>query len=234
MRLNNELCPELFCGEKLFPDVLLLLSDIAELRADIVGKAFEKVYIRDVVLCGSCAGYSYYNKAGIDVGIIWQAKCLSADEFDKKLFFLNSGINDFPFNFKIGNRPIVVHNMALMPAGAGIYSLWQNKWLKFPQKDNYQFTDYELYLKYCQLDGQVNDFMSSLPKNSELFLLPEDCAKAENLYFSLARNAFYNMAERGEYNIDSTAYRCWKYLGRATQLLTYLGNCYGAYVNSGG
>lgn len=231
MTVRDVLCPELFKEGKLLPEIKSLLLDVSELMSIIIGDSFENVKIQDIVLCGGCANYTYHNNSGIDVGIVWESNMLTKEDFDKKLSYLNFSTIEPPFNLYIGNHLIFIKNMALMPAGSGIYSLKKDKWLSQPIQKEYEFNDYELYLKYQDLNNQVNNFMSSLPKNPDLSLPPQNCLKARNFYSSLAWKAFCDVKEKDEYCIEFMAYKCWKFMRRHHLMIKYIGDSYNLYIN---
>lgn len=234
MTVHETLCPELFNEGQLRQEVQSQLLDFAILLSAVIGESFEGAKIKDIVLCGSSANYTYHDCSGIDIGIIWQSKHLTAEELDKKFSCLNFSTIDPPFNLYIGKHLIFIKNMALMPAGSGIYSLMQNKWLSYPVQKKYEFNDYELYLKYQELNENINDFMSYLPKNTDLSLPPKNCIKARNFYYALARKAFLDTKEKDEYSLDFIAYKCWKFMRGHHLMIKYLGDSYNIYFNENG
>ncbi len=234
IHVQDNLCPELFAkNQKLRPEVKEVILNIVDLAGELISETFIDVKLKDVLLCGSCAGFLYLPQSEIDLVLLWEMpeELQSPEEFEEKLKLGNSGYRHRGFNFQIYGRNVNYVSYATMPGGSGIYSVMQNKWLSFPERKHFTYSLNDLYDRFVELDEYVNQFMSSLPKSKEGFISPSDCLKAENFYQMLYIDALDNerKSPEKEYNIDFQAFRIFRKLGKAAQLKKYVRDSYFMY-----
>lgn len=64
IHVQDNLCPELFsASQKLRPEVREVILNIVEFAGELVRETFKQVKLKDVLICGSCAGYLYLQQA---------------------------------------------------------------------------------------------------------------------------------------------------------------------------
>lgn len=234
IQIQGDLCPELFSkAQKLRPEVKETFLKIAEFSGEIIKDCFNGIELADILVCGGCASYLYNKHSEIDLVLLWRInpELLSADELEEKLKLINKGFPNRGFLFEIYGRNVNYVNYAIMPAGSGLYSVTQDKWLKFPERNHFAYSLNELYERFKEIDNRVNSFMVSLPKSEKSFLKPADCKKAENLYTILYHEALETQREskNQEYDIEYQSFRCFRRLGNADKLMKYVRDSYQMY-----
>lgn len=234
IQTQESLCPQLFGNnQKLRPEVKKTLLNIVDFGGELITKTFKEIKLDDILLCGSCASFLYNPESEIDLVMLWKMnpELLSAESLEEKLKLTNGGFRNRGFNFNIYGRFVNYQNYALCPGGSGIYSVKQDKWLKFPQQKHFTYSVSELFHGYSDLNDDVNRFMQSLPKTAKGFLAPEDCLKAENFYQLLYNNALEaeKDSKEQEYDIEYQSFRMFRRLGNAEELRTYIRNSYSMY-----
>ena len=94
IHVQDNLCPELFsASQKLRPEVREVILNIVEFAGELVRETFKQVKLKDVLICGSCAGYLYLQQSEIDVVLLWEmpAALQSPEDFEEKLKLGNGG-----------------------------------------------------------------------------------------------------------------------------------------------
>lgn len=138
LRRNDQLNPKLWDGSRLRPEVRTALLNFGEAWRKYAG--IPESEVKDVIMVGGNAGYYYNDASDIDVHLLVDRSRLGmgpiVDEHLKDRKTLWSIRHDVrvkgyqvePYAQDISERP---------PAGQGVYSLMNDRWLNQPVHDGY-------------------------------------------------------------------------------------------------
>lgn len=124
---NNELKPEV--KEKILDVVDYFVDMLKEDEVDLV--------INDVVILGSNANYNYNEDSDIDVHIIANTEETKCPDLEYKLLQAYKTMFNYKHDIEIKGHEIelYVEENEVHAKSNGIYSLYEDKWLKVPKKE---------------------------------------------------------------------------------------------------
>ena len=198
LELHNELNSKLWQQNKLKPDVLYKLKQIAEEFLKYIDIPLNVV---DIEIVGSNASYNYNDKSDLDLHIIVNSEVNYMNEEILQQFY-NSKKNSFNDNYDLTIKDIpielYIEDVKSTNATNGRYSILKNKWIKQPVPMHYNIPDIsqelQQYVEQCeqmlQSDDaeQVNDFVNSLYMMRKLSLEQDGEVGTGNLIFKELRN----------------------------------------------
>ena len=131
---HDELNPKLWTNNKLNPDVRAKLFEIVD---QFVSSCEIPLHIVDVHLVGSMASYNYTQYSDLDVHIVTNFELLDCSKEILQTAY-NSVKAKFNSEYDITIRGIdielYVEDITSTVMSNGIYSLYEDKWIKFPKK----------------------------------------------------------------------------------------------------
>ena len=162
---HETLNPKLWLNNKLIPEVK---SKLIEIYQTFINKLKENeipIDVIDVLLLGSNASYNYTDSSDIDLHIVTDFENLGLNNTLAQIFYNNekSKFND-DYDISIKGLPVEVY-IEDINAGTksnGIYSLLQDKWLKFPEYNPPKEVDYSFLLNIYQ--NKVNNALQGTPE----------------------------------------------------------------------
>lgn len=134
-----ELNPKLFENNMLKPDVLEALRRIAEEFLNSINNDIEKDIIpADIRLVGSNAGFDFNDDSDIDLHIV-----VNFDHYSCDPPLLQAALNierinwNSQYNITVKQLPVelYVEDIKSSTNSNGIYSVSQNRWIKFPEDE---------------------------------------------------------------------------------------------------
>ena len=134
---HNELNPKLFDGDKLKPEVADKINQIVDLFLNDLKEDNIKINVDDIILVGSNVSYNYTKDSDLDIHVIADTKKLHCPD---NLYPLLYGAYKSLFNKKLDIDfygipvEIYVETNATPLRSNGIYSVKDNKWIKFPKQ----------------------------------------------------------------------------------------------------
>lgn len=161
---HDTLNPLLWDNNKLKIEIRDKLIEIYQTFVNRLKENEIPIDVVDVLLLGSNASYNYTDKSDIDLHLVVDFTDLPLNPTLTQLFYNNekSKFND-DYDINIKGLPVEVYieDVNSGTTSNGIYSLIQNKWLKFPQYNPPKDVNYDLLLtKY------KNDCNEALASNS--------------------------------------------------------------------
>lgn len=146
LQYHDELNPVLWSGDTLKSEVREKLLNFAYAWSDFA--KLDRSLIQDVIMTGGNANYNYTPKSDIDVHIVIDRNTISScggekelvDEYlqDKKvLWALTHNIKIYGYDIE----PYAQDPTDSYPQNQGIYSLVRNKWVQYPTRTAYDFTN---------------------------------------------------------------------------------------------
>lgn len=133
---HDELNPKLWDGEKLRPDVLSKLKDVA--AHFLKSLKIENLKIDDIVMTGSLANYNWTPHSDIDIHLIADVKSTGVEckEVTAQLFDAKKDMWAEKYDITIKGFPIEMYVQDKdepHPIAMGVYSLNSNKWIDKPK-----------------------------------------------------------------------------------------------------
>jgi hypothetical protein len=197
---HDKLNPDLWDGNRLKPEVRLALFKIAKAFVDFIN--VEDLELTDITISGSNASFNYNNKSDIDLHLIANSsgpcKVNLKDLFQAKKVIFND-----QHDIEIMGHAVEVYVQGSEDThiSNGVYSVYNNDWVKFPKKitakpdvtnieDKFEHLSEEIRQALdsgdpqtiARLKKRIKDMrQAGLEKNGEFGV--------ENLAFKLLRNA---------------------------------------------
>ena len=197
---HDKLNPDLWDGNRLKPEIRLALFKIAKTFIDFIN--VEDLELTDITISGSNASFNYNNKSDIDLHLIANSsgpcKVNLKDLFQAKKVIFND-----QHDIEIMGHAVEVYVQGSEDThiSNGVYSVYNNDWVKFPKKitakpdvtnieDKFEHLSEEIRQALdsgdpqtiARLKKRIKDMrQAGLEKNGEFGV--------ENLAFKLLRNA---------------------------------------------
>jgi len=186
-KLNKELNPKIWKGEKLNPKVRLRLLDIADEFWD--GLDISWVSPKDILLTGSISNYNWSKYSDIDLHILVDFNKVDEKvDFVKEFFDSKTKIwNDVHETLKIYgfNVEIYVQDIKEEHTSSGIYSVSKDKWLIKPNKDESSsigLNKYSIKEKSSKYMNKIDSLFDEFEETSDMYEIEEISKKVKMLY----------------------------------------------------
>lgn len=194
MKFHNELSTKVWENDDLKPEVKKKLNEIADAFIEFL--EVDRDAIKDVVITGSMASYNYTQYSDVDLhlkvdydkihedcpivqGYLWQSKAMFNKNHDISIY----GVPVEVYAESIDED--TVHN--------GLYSLWQEKWIDFPQKIKPTDND-------SAVEAKFNEFKDAAENLN-------DSEEAEELINKLYEMRKAGLEEVGEFSTENLAFK---------------------------
>jgi hypothetical protein len=202
---HHELNPVLWDNNSLRPEVRVKLLEIARHFALYLN--VPRLYLKDVTLSGSSAGYNYSEYSDIDLHLV--VNKLESEE----LFTAKKNLYNSQHNLAIHNIPVELY---VQPAdqphhSAGIYSVLDNRWINEPVHEEPTVDTKDIKSKARSYSGQINIAMRS--NDIEL------CRKTMD---DLKRLRKAGLETNGEQSVENLAFKLLRARGQIDKLRKYI------------
>ena len=194
MKFHDELCDKIFNGEDLKPEVSEKLLEIADAFIEFLEVPTDA--IKDVVITGSMVSYNYTQYSDIDLhlkvdfdkihkdcpivqGYLWQSKAMFNKNHDIKIYGIPVEV------YAESIEEDTIHN--------GLYSLWQGKWIDFPEKIEPTDNDSAVEAKFNEFKDMADNI--------------NDSEEAEALIDKLYIMRKAGLEEVGEFSTENLAFK---------------------------
>lgn len=194
MKFHDELNQKLFNGEELKPEVKDKLDEIASAFIEYLEVPSDAV--KDAVLTGSSVSYNYTPHSDIDLhlkvdfdkvhedcpivqGYLWALKASFNKDHDISIYGVPVEVYAEPLDED------TVHN--------GLYSLWQDKWIDFPEKIAPTDNDDAVLAKYNEIKEAADRI--------------EDSEVADELLSKIYEMRKAGLTEVGEFSTENLAFK---------------------------
>lgn len=186
-KLNKELNPKIWKGEKLNPKVRLRLLDIADEFWDDLDISW--VSPKDILLTGSISNYNWSKYSDIDLHILVDFNKVDEKvDFVKEFFDSKKKIwNDVHETLKIYgfNVEIYVQDIKEEHTSSGVYSVDKDKWLIKPNKDEFSsigLNKYSIKEKSSKYMTKIDSLFDEFEETSDMYEIEEISKKVKILY----------------------------------------------------
>lgn len=217
---HDELNPQLFDNDILRKDIRERLLEIVDLFISKIKEDNIPINVIDYWLLGSNAAYNYGPKSDIDIHIIVNLEDLGVDPYILQVLYdyIKSDFNNkYDIIVKGHEVELYLEDVRSGAVTNGIYSLKQNRWIKFPTRTEYMRFDVtetdeykDWYQRYLSLeDDEIEQFINDLYLMRKESLATEGEWGPGNLVFKEFRNLGY---------LDSLKDRKYKYKSKELTL----------------
>jgi hypothetical protein len=202
---HHELNPALWDNNKLRPEVRTKLLEIARHFALYLN--VPRLYLKDVTLSGSSAGYNYSDYSDIDLHLV--VNKLENEE----LFTAKKNLYNSQHDLHIQNIPVELY---VQPAdqphhSAGIYSVLDDEWITEPEHTEPTIDPRDIKSKARSYAGQINIAMRS--NSIDL------CRKTMD---DLKRLRRAGLESAGEQSVENLAFKLLRARGKIDDLRKYI------------
>lgn len=217
--LNKTLNVAIWDGDSLKPEVLKGMKDIADNFIKFL--KIDKEAVTDIVFTGSNAGYTYHTGSDVDIHILidFEKICdscsgMSIDDcFKAKKTLWNDQhkikIKTYDVELYAGDKDDEI------PAGAGVYSIKNDKWNQTPEKTKIDIDNQLVSKKAQALEDTIDHLVDS--KSNNITTLNNIKQKIKNM-------RLIGLQKGGEYGIENLAFKKLRDDGYIEKLIKYIGN----------
>lgn len=197
---------------KLFDEQNMLLSKVREALLDVANQFLQdveedtdiEVPIFDIILVGSNASYNYTEYSDIDIHIVTDLSEISQCDPELAGKLMNSERYIFNQNYDIEiadmEAEIYVEDINANTISNGIYSILDDKWIKYPQPIDYVEVDLTTDLDYVTIMNRIGLYLED---KAGYYTSEEIQQLIDELY--LMRK--YSLAKDGEYGVGNLIFK---------------------------
>lgn len=202
---HHELNPILWDNNRLRPEVRVKLLEIARHFALYLN--VPRLYLKDVTLSGSSAGYNYSEYSDIDLHLV--VNKLESEE----LFTAKKNLYNNQHDLHIQGIPVELY---VQPAdqphrSAGIYSVLDDKWINEPVHEEPTIDPKEIKSKARNYAGKIN-----------LALRSNSIEQCEEVLDELKRLRKAGLEAGGEQSVENLAFKLLRARGQIDKLRKYI------------
>ena len=201
IQYHDTLNPKLWENNLLKPDIKNKLLEISQAFISNLQENEIPLDVIDILLLGSNAAYNYTNDSDIDLHIITDFSDLPLNDTLTQIFYNNekSKFND-EYDITIKGLPVEIY-VEDVNAGnmtEGVYSLLQDKWIKFPQHNPPKEIEYTKLLNVykekiskalkANSSEKIKEMINDIKMLRKVSLMNDGIYSKGNLVFKELRN----------------------------------------------
>ena len=203
---------KLWSKGRLKPIVRYTLLKIAKNFVEYIG--IEELYLQDITLSGSNAGYTYSRNSDIDLHLVVD---MPEDKkiLLKQLFDAKKNQYNFQHNIQIKGIDVelYVQDSQQPHTSAGIYSVLDDRWLKIPETMEDTVDRAAVKQKYKQFVGKVRVALRS-----------DDVESVKEVLDSIKRLRQHGLSTGGELSAENIAFKVLRAKGHIEKLRNHISN----------
>ena len=213
---HHELNPTLWDNNRLRPEVRQKLLEIA--RHFTLYLNVPRLYLKDVTLSGSSAGYNYSEYSDIDLHLV--VNKLESEE----LFTAKKNLYNSQHDLHIQGIPVELY---VQPAdqphhSAGIYSVLDDKWINEPVHEEPTIDPKDIKSKARNYAAKIN-----------LALRSNSIAQSQEVMDELKRLRKAGLESSGEQSVENLAFKLLRARGQIEKLRKYITKLESAQLSLG-
>ena len=194
MNFHDELNPKLWENDNLKPEVSEKLKEIANAFIEYLEIPDEAV--KDIIITGSSANYNYTEHSDLDLHLKVDYELVHEDcpIVEGYLWAMKASFNK-DHDISIYGVPVELYaeDTKADAVSNGVYSLQQDKWLKFPEKIEPTNNDAAVQAKYLEI--------------KEMCEKVEDSEVAQELLDKIYQMRKAGLADGGEFSTENMAFK---------------------------
>ena len=217
--MKDTLCPSIWVGEKIIPEIRKKLLQIAE---DFVEDTPIEGRVEDITFTGSLAGYNYYDGSDIDLHILVDFD--ENDELVQKLMnALRINWNNSHDIFVEGHEvEIYVQDANEKHYSSGVFSLQDDKWLEKPVRDEVEIDKNAVVNKA----KGISDEIDAIQDDYDAERYEEVQITARRLREKLKKMRSTGLEEEGIYSVENLAFKLLRNSGQIGKLMSFQSDSY--------
>lgn len=201
--VNKRLNPKIWDGDRLKPEVVDKLKDIARAFEEFVGIDLDVI---DYTITGSNANYTWTAYSDLDLHLIIPGT--PTDE-QRELFNAKKALWGEQHNITIKGLPVetYVQGEDEPHHSTGVYSIVKNKWLVEPKKTKPQVDD-----------AAVEAKKDSIMRDVEAAMLSKDLARLRLVKEKIQKMRKAGLERAGEWSVENLVFKILRNLGLIDQI----------------
>lgn len=208
VKFHDSLNPKLFAGRRLKPQIR---SQLLRIAADFLNyMGISNLDIKDIIITGSNAAYSYTNNSDIDLHIILDFNDLNPDDVYRELFDAKKNLYNNNHDIKIHGHDVelYVQDSNEEHVSLGQYSVMNDKWNKLPTKTRAEIKHTAVLSKFKKLEHIIKHAIKS-----------EDTIIVGNILKKLGKYRRGGLERGGEFSSENLVYKLIRRAGLLEKLL---------------
>jgi hypothetical protein len=196
--VNKRLNPKIWEGDKINPEVVSKLKDIARAFEEFVGIDLDVI---DYTITGSNANYTWTEYSDLDLHLIVPG---TPTEEQRELFSAKKALWAEQHNITIKGLPVetYVQGEDEPHHSTGVYSIVKDKWLIEPKKVKPQIDD-----------ASVEAKKDSIMRDIESAMLSKDLAKLRLVKEKITKMRKAGLERAGEWSVENLVFKILRNLG---------------------
>ena len=213
IEMNDELCPLIWDGDKLKPDVRKTL--LLNAKRFIEFCDMENMKFEDIMLTGSMANYNYNENSDIDVHIIMDFSQISENkEFVGDFFKMKKQLWSEKLPIQVKGHDVEMYFQDIIDPhhSTGTYSIIDDEWIAKPIKKLVNVNSGAVQLKAADLMNAIDDLNNNRSKNDFL-------KKHTLLKNKIKKHRQSGLETGGEYSVENLAFKILRNSGYLQKLM---------------
>jgi hypothetical protein len=192
---HDHLNPRLWHGDKLDRHVELHLLKIARVFVMYIG--VENLELKDITISGSSCGYNYNDKSDIDLHLIADSDSACWPHLQEMYQAKKNLFND-EHDLRIRGMQVEVYvqDVKQKHISNGIYSIYRDQWLKYPEKITADVDQTNITHKYQDLKKHILQVIST-----------GDPDQMERMQKRIKRMRQTGLEQQGEFGVENLVFK---------------------------
>ncbi len=201
--INKQLNPKIWREQRLDPEVVSKLKDIARAFEEFVGVELDVI---DYTITGSNANYTWTEYSDLDLHLIIPG---TPTEEQRELFSAKKALWSEQHTITIKGLPVETYIQGEDEPhhSTGVYSIVKNKWLVEPKK-----------VKPKVDDAAVEAKKDSIMRDIETAMLSKDLAKLRLVKEKITKMRKAGLERAGEWSVENLVFKILRNLGLIDQI----------------
>jgi len=218
IQLHDKLCPLIWEGDKLKPDVRKIL--LLNAKRFIEFSNAENLKFNDITLTGSMANYNYNDNSDLDVHIVLDYSQISENkEFVADFLKLKKQLwnEKLPIQVKGHDVELYFQDSGEIHHSSGVYSILKDKWIIKPTKKIINIDTANIKLKTADFMNAIDDLESN--KNSKNWL-----NKYKEIKDKIKKYRQIGLDSGGEYSVENLVFKVLRNTGYLEKMVELKNN----------